>query len=305
VISVIVPVRDDPRVDDLLVTLSAQRSAPAFEVLVALDGSRRQPRVPAGLLVRLLRLSPRGPYPARNAAAREARGELLLFTDSDCLCPDDWIARAARSFDDPALSALQGASVAFGRTRLDRFIQAEYELYVASHATTGFRRFCNTRAFAIRADVARETPLPDLHARGGDGVYGRLLESRGIAIRYDPDWRVLHRHSRTRWIEARKAFDEGFFGARWSLAGHPGLFGPSESGKGPGARIVAMTRNSRLARRAAAAALLPVAAVLSAASAALPEKPAAAAFHRSRRATHLAGRLFGEAAAGDACDERS
>jgi glycosyltransferase involved in cell wall biosynthesis len=91
-VSVVVPVRDDPRVDGLLASLDAQRDAPEFEVLVAMDGSRREPRVPASLPARLLRLLARGPYPARNAAVREAKGEVLLFTDSDCLCPPDWNA---------------------------------------------------------------------------------------------------------------------------------------------------------------------------------------------------------------------
>src|SRR5262249_58849965 len=109
-VSVIVPVRDDPRVDDLLATLAAQRNAPSFEVLVALDGSRREPRVPKGLPAKLLLLPPRGPYPARNAAIREATGDLLLFTDSDCLCPPDWMATAARLFEREGSGAVQGAS---------------------------------------------------------------------------------------------------------------------------------------------------------------------------------------------------
>ena len=80
-ISVVVPVRDDPRIDDLLDSFASQIGAPPFEVLVALDGARREPLVPASLPARLLRLPKRGPYAARNAAIREARGEILLFTD--------------------------------------------------------------------------------------------------------------------------------------------------------------------------------------------------------------------------------
>lgn len=295
-VSVIVPVRDDPRVDGLLATLAAQRGAPDFEVLVALDGARRRPKLPSGLAVRLLDLPARGQYPARNAAVRQARGDLLLFTDSDCLCPPDWVGRAAATFGDPAVSALQGASSAAGDSRLDRFIQLEYDRYVASHSAAGFRRFCNTRNFGARASLVRDLPLPEQLPRGGDGVYGRLLEARGIPIRYDPDWRILHRHPSTRRAEGRKAFEQGFFGARWSAFGQRDLFGPSSAAAGPGAWLVASTRRSRLARRAAAAALLPAAALFAAASALLPETPAAAAFSRFHRAVHLAGRLFGEAA---------
>jgi len=200
-VSVIVPVRDDPRIDELLATLSAQRSAPPHEVLVALDGSRRRPGVPASLPARLLELPARGPYFARNAAAREARGEILLFTDSDCLCPPDWIARAVRAFEAPDLAALQGSSAGSGVGRLSRQIQREYERYVES-----FRGgpFCNLRNFAVRAEVVRALALPDRFPRGGDGVYGRRLTERGIPIRYDAGWTVEHRHPDTRRSEGAR-----------------------------------------------------------------------------------------------------
>lgn len=288
-ISVIVPVRDDPRIDDLLSTLASQQGAPPFEVLVALDGARREPRVPDGLPVRLLRFPPRGPYAARNSAAKEARGEILLFTDSDCLCPPDWIARAAREFDDAGLAALQGASRSAGRSRLSRYVQFEYDRYVASHAAAGFRRFCNTRNFGIRTSIVFALPLPQRFPRGGDGVYGRRLEARGVAIRYLPDWWIEHRHPTTRWREGVRAFEEGRDGERWRAAEGVDLFGGSDNA-GVAARLL---KASRAARGAACLLLMPIAALLAAASAVLPESVGAAAFSRFRRAVHLAGRMAG------------
>lgn len=299
--SVIVPVRDDPRVDGLLASLDAQRDAPDFEVLVAMDGSRREPRVPAALPARLLRLPPGGPYPARNAAVREAKGEVLLFTDSDCFCPPDWIAKAARLFQDETLAAVQGSSRPSEESRLSRLIQLEYDRYVASHAAAGYRRFCNTRNFAIRSAIAREVPLPEAFPRGGDSVYGRLLERRAIAIHYEPSWWVAHRHPASRWDEGRRAFAQGKNGALWSRELGLDLFGSASANgsrpRGPGARLVSLTRGRPAALGAAALGLLPAAALFAALSALLPGHAGAAAFGRFRRAAHLAGRLSGEAMA--------
>ena len=295
-ISVIVPVRDDPRVDDLLVTLAAQKDAPPYEVLVALDGSRRGPRFPAGLPVRLLELPARGPYAARNSAAREARGRILLFTDSDCLCPPDWISRAARGFEDPTIEVLQGGSLARDTSRLSRCVQLEYERYVADHAAAGYRRFCNLRNFAMRSEVFRSRPLPDRFPRGGDGVYGIRLEEAGVRIRYQPDWAIEHRHPTSPWREGVRAFEEGRCGALWKAAEGIDLFGPT--GIGPGAWLLRATRSSPALHRAASLLLVPVAAILAAASAVFPGSAGAAAFHRFRRAAHLSGRLAGEAGAG-------
>ncbi len=297
-VSVIVPVRDDPRVDGLLASLAGQRGAPDFEVLVALDGSTREPRVPPGLPVRLLHLEPRGPYAARNAAIREAAGEVLLLTDSDCLPPSDWIATAFALFQDPSVEAVQGGSRASDDSRLSRFVQREYERYAASHAASDYRRYCNTRNFGVRAELARRLPLPDTFPRGGDGVYGRMLEERGIVIRYEPGWWVEHRHPSSRRAEGRRAFDQGLNGTRWARATGLDLFEAdgvaSDHGRGPGAFLLRNLPRSRTVRRAASLALLPVAAVLATASAALPGIPGYRCFSLFRRACHLSGRLWGQ-----------
>jgi glycosyltransferase involved in cell wall biosynthesis len=297
-ISVIIPVRDDPRIDDLLASLALQAAAPDFEVLVALDGSRREPLVPPGLPARLLRLPPRGPYPARNTAVAEAAGEVLLFTDSDCLCPPNWISVAGQFFENEAAAVLQGASRPADDTRLSRFVQREYERYVASHAALGYRRFCNTRNFAIRSAIAREIRLPEAFPRGGDGVYGRLLEERGVPIRYEAGWWVAHRHPESRLQEGRRAFSEGDDGARWARLAGLDLFAaeghPEPPARGPGALLLRHLPPRRFLRRAVSVSLLPVAATLAAASGILPEGPAGRSFSLFRRACHLSGRLWGE-----------
>ena len=137
-ISVVVPVRDDPAIDELLSSLGRQ-TAPGFEVVVALDGSTRIPNVPPGLPVRFVRIPPKGPYAARNAGASANAADVLLFTDSDCVCPPDWVARAVAAFEDPRTLALQGGSEALEASRVSRWIQDEYARYVESHGARGRR----------------------------------------------------------------------------------------------------------------------------------------------------------------------
>jgi hypothetical protein len=223
---------------------------------------------------------------------------VLLFTDSDCVCPPDWISTAARFFENDAATALQGASRAADPSRISRFVQREYERYVASHAALGYRHFCNTRNFGIRTAVAREVRLPEALARGGDGVYGRLLERHGVPIRYEPGWWVAHRHPSSRFEEGRRAFSEGDDGARWARLSGLDLFAaenpPVVPLRGPGAFLLRRLPRSRPLRRLAAIALLPAAAALAAGSGALPEGAAGRCFSLFRRACHLSGRLWGE-----------
>jgi hypothetical protein len=247
--------------------------------------------------VRLLRLPARGPYPARNAAVAEAAGDVLLFTDSDCLCPPDWISVAGRLFESDAVVALQGSSRASDDSRISRFVQREYERYVATHAALGYRRFCNTRNFAIRTAVAREIRLPEEFVSGGDAVYGRMLEERGVPIRYEAGWWIAHRHPSGRREEGRRAFAQGDSGARWAREAGLDLFAAggeaAAAAQGPGAFLLRHLPRRRSLRRAVSVSLLPVAATLAAASGILPEGPPPAVFP-VRRACHLSGRLWGE-----------
>jgi glycosyltransferase involved in cell wall biosynthesis len=297
-ISVVVPVRDDRRIDDLLSSLAVQENAPPFEVIVALDGSTREPRVPAGLPARLLRLPPRGAYAARNSAIGGARGEVILLTDSDCICPPDWIATAARLFEDPALLTFQGASLSFDDSRLSRLIQREYEHMVSNCLATGRQRFCDTRNFAIRTPVARRLPLPDSLPRNGDAVYGWQLEKQGVAVRYEPSWRVSHRHLNSHWREGRRAFSLGKNAALWwREAGFDFFASPDgRAPRGPGAWLYDHTSRPTV-RRLASLALLPVAGLFAMLSVMVPGTAGARAFSRFRRAATLAGRLSGEALA--------
>jgi glycosyltransferase involved in cell wall biosynthesis len=57
--------------------------------------------------LRLLRKQRQGPPAARNHGAAHARGEILAFTDSDCLPQPQWLASAARAL-------AQGAGIVCG-----------------------------------------------------------------------------------------------------------------------------------------------------------------------------------------------
>lgn len=67
-----------------------------FEVIVVDDGSAHPPRevvarVASALDVRLLEQPNAGPATARNAGARAARGEYVVFTDDDCRPDRGWL----------------------------------------------------------------------------------------------------------------------------------------------------------------------------------------------------------------------
>jgi glycosyltransferase involved in cell wall biosynthesis len=112
-VTVVIPVRD--RADLLRATLRtvAEQTAPPAEVIVADDGSRDgSAEVAAALGARVLRREAGGwgAAGARNAGLAEARGERVLFLDSD-----DLLLPTALASLGAALDAAPGAPFAYGR----------------------------------------------------------------------------------------------------------------------------------------------------------------------------------------------
>jgi glycosyltransferase involved in cell wall biosynthesis len=88
----------------------------AYEVLVADDAAseetRRQVlswsdgRAPRLRYIPVTRVH--GPAAARNAGWRAAAGEIVAFTDDDCVPLLDWLSRGAASMEDESLAAVWG-----------------------------------------------------------------------------------------------------------------------------------------------------------------------------------------------------
>ncbi len=95
-----------------LVGLSRQTSK-NHEVLVIDDGSIDETPeiVKAFSFVRYIRQDPAGLSAARNRGAREASGQILAYTDDDCIPDEDWLLRLGAAFDDPAWSAAGGPNI--------------------------------------------------------------------------------------------------------------------------------------------------------------------------------------------------
>jgi len=80
--------------------------------------------------VRYLRQANRGPAAARNLGIRESTGDLVAFTDDDCLPPRDWLTRLADGYARyPQVAGVGGGLIA-PDALLTTSIFAHYERYI-------------------------------------------------------------------------------------------------------------------------------------------------------------------------------
>jgi glycosyltransferase involved in cell wall biosynthesis len=111
-VSVIIPNLNSPLVDRTLSALRQQRlDLSTMEVLVV--GLDEQGLVQDDRLVRSISTgSPRPPAVARNIGAAESSGDLICFTDADCIPSQDWLSTLLSRHQDPSITIV-GGGVAF------------------------------------------------------------------------------------------------------------------------------------------------------------------------------------------------
>lgn len=198
-ISVVIPVRDrGVELDACLASLSRQRRAPGFEVLVVDDGSRVPvvvgPR--AAFRTSVLRQVPLGVARARNLGLRHARGEIVVFIDSDCIAAPDFLAciaaGTARHPDDVAFQACLRNEEPTLTASMERLRLAAIQQVTLQ--SSGHIRYANTSGFALRMSYfGDDRELFDPGAiRGEDTLLLNRLYDEGRMPRYLPDAVVFH-----------------------------------------------------------------------------------------------------------------
>jgi GT2 family glycosyltransferase len=216
----------------LLHTVGAQRSPVPFELVVVDNGSRDEtPRVleeyapTAPMPTRVVHEARPGLGRARNRGIESAAGELVAFTDDDCLLPVDHVAAVARAFHElPHVDWLAGRIVDAGAG----------QARVALLEDTSFRYFPPHRPLWVGAVqganlAARRAVLEAVGGfdeRLGAGTPFRCedvelcarLAQWGARGARSPDLVVVHAHGRdeaaARALDAANDAARGAFGAQ-------------------------------------------------------------------------------------------
>ncbi len=196
-VSVVVPFYgvELQRLQRLLDSLAHQDYAGPVELIVV--DNNEEPLVPAtAIRGRLLHEPQPGSYVARNAALREATGEIIAFTDSDCVCTREWLSRGvAALLRDPAVGVVGGGVLPLtaGRSgpslteRYDAFFHMRQAHYVANMG------FAATANCIVRRSLFDEVgPFDTRFRSGGDRAWcGKVLEA-GYTLAYCAEAAVLH-----------------------------------------------------------------------------------------------------------------
>jgi glycosyltransferase involved in cell wall biosynthesis len=218
-VSVIVPVYNAERtIDDCIRSLLELRyPADRLELRVVDNGSRDGT---AAALRRyadravLLHERRRGPAAARNAGLKGAKGEVVAFTDADCVVDPHWLARLVEPLEDRRVGIAGGTILARPpANEVERFGEGIHdhrkaiELYRPAYAIT--------MSWASRREVLLELGGFDERFRRCEDVdLSYRVTQAGYALAFAPEAVVYHRNETSLPGLFQEGFAHGFHGVR-------------------------------------------------------------------------------------------
>lgn len=221
IVSVIIPVYNDAdRLAHCLVALDGQTyPKDRLEIVVVDNGSEDHVAEVAKRFerVRLLREPRPGSYAARNRGIREARGEIIAFTDADCLPAPTWIERGVRHLaKDPGIGLLGGRIEVLAADPRNPTGVELYEMMTSfpqRRYIEEFRFAATASVFTRKSVLDRVGPFNEELMSGGDREWGMRVHASGLRLQYADDvvtahparrsLRQLYRKSKRRHAGAR------------------------------------------------------------------------------------------------------
>jgi cellulose synthase/poly-beta-1,6-N-acetylglucosamine synthase-like glycosyltransferase len=175
-VSIVIPVYNGTRTVRLCLDAIQRLDYPKerYEVVIVDNNSTDgTPEIVSQYPVRLLyERELQGPHAATNTGVRQAKGEIIVFTDSDCVPEPDWLRKLVAPFRDADVVATGGKIEAYQpTTRVEKFLQYEVGLFKnCLHLVDSFPVSIITGNAAYRASALHQVGLFNANMYTGSEV---------------------------------------------------------------------------------------------------------------------------------------
>ncbi|MBU2100282.1 glycosyltransferase [Candidatus Micrarchaeota archaeon] len=160
----------------------------------------------------------KGPAAARNLGAKKAKGETIIFTDSDCIPEKNWLEEMIKPFENPKVVGVQGSYKTKQKSLTARFIQLEiedrYDLMQKEMKKKGLIDFIGSYSAAYRKKEFMEfngfnEKFPT--ASGEDPELSYRMEKKGLKLVFNPNATVFHSHPESFLQYIKTKFFRGYW----------------------------------------------------------------------------------------------
>lgn len=198
-VTVIIPVYNrEKELAECLDALTNQNRRPD-EIIVVDDGSTDGTKniAEAYSLVTILSQKNAGPAKARNAGAKKAKSDIVLFLDSDCVAEKNWLEEMLKPFDEKNVVGVQGAYKTKQTSLAARFDQLDIEYRYERMKKSKRLDWIGSYSAAYRRDIfLQEGGFDETFpkASGEDAEFSYRLSEKGMKLVFNPRAIVFHTH---------------------------------------------------------------------------------------------------------------
>jgi glycosyltransferase involved in cell wall biosynthesis len=198
-------------------SLSQTREPLEVEVIVVDDGSKDDTaKVAQSAGATVIRQENAGPAAARNRGWESATGQVICFTDADCVPSADWIENLLAGFSEEQVGAVAGSyDIANTNSWLAHWVHQEI---MERHKRMGpFVRAFGSYNVAIPHYVLQATGGFDAdyrQASGEDNDLSYRITRMGWRLAFRPLAKVAHYHPERVWNYLMEQYRHGFWRAK-------------------------------------------------------------------------------------------
>lgn len=219
--TVVIPVYNAAATLGKLLEALKNQTQREFEIIAVNDGSNDNSLAVLNGFnlpnLRVLNQENKGPAAARNFGAMEAKGDIVVFTDADCVPEPRWLEEMIKPFDDKDVIGVQGRYKNLTPENIvSEFVQREIDERYERMSKLERIDFIGSYSAAYRRSVFLEANGFDeafLQASGEDPELSYRLASKGKKMVFNPNAVVAHPHPNSLKHYLKQKQGRGYWGA--------------------------------------------------------------------------------------------
>jgi len=214
--SIVIPAYNSQSTITLLIEICLNQSVKS-EIIIVDDGSTDGTgEIVKKYPVKYIYQENLGPAKARNTGWKNAKGEIILFTDSDCIPEKDWIEKHIRHYANPKVAGVGGSyDIANSNSLLARCIHEEIiqrHLWISEDTDyLGSFNLSYRRKVLEKLNGFNEFFK---QASGEDNELSYRAKKAGYKLIFDKDIKVAHYHQTNLFKYLQEQYHHGFWRAK-------------------------------------------------------------------------------------------